>query len=245
MNRAAIILAAGQGTRMNSDLPKVLHRVEGRYLLEYVIDAIRQVLPDNLYIVIGYKAEQVRTAFEEEELTFVMQREQLGTGHAVLQCEPHLSSFEGTVLVMNGDVPGLRPQTIERFLRFHERAKAAATVLTALFEQPAGYGRIIKNDDGSLVKIVEDRDATPAEKEIREINSGLICFDKRALFATLMEVGRENEQREYYLTDVIGIMQAHRLPVAAFCVDDPMEVAGVNTVAELNAIGDYLKRMNG
>lgn len=226
---------------MKSDLPKVLHQVRGRFLLEYVIDAIQAVGPDKIFVVVGYKAEQVQTAFADKAVTFVMQKEQLGTGHAVLQCEQNLTAFEGTVIVMNGDVPGLRSRTIEQFIEFHEQKGAAATVLTALFERPTGYGRIIKDDTGSLVKIVEEKDATPEEKAIKEVNSGLFCFDKRKLFATLKGVGRENVQQEYYLTDVIGIMQTSEMPIAAFCVDDPREVTGVNTLAELENVGDYLK----
>lgn len=241
MARAAIILAAGQGTRMKSDLPKVLHTVGDRFLLDYVIDAITAVGPDEIYVVVGFGAEQVRAAFADRSVKFVTQKEQLGTGHAVLQCEPHLTAFEGTVIVMNGDVPGLRPRTIQQFIEFHEEKGAAATVLTALFEQASGYGRIIKDDTGSLVRIVEEKDATPEEKTIREVNSGLFCFDKRQLFATLRGVGRDNVQQEYYLTDVIEIMQTQDMPIAAFCVDDPMEVAGVNTLAELRNIGEYLK----
>lgn len=241
MARAAIVLAAGQGTRMKSELPKVLHKAGDRFLLDYVIDAIQAVGPDRIYVVIGFKAGQVRAAFADRAVEFVLQEEQLGTGHAVLQCESALAGFEGTVIVMNGDVPGLRSRTIERFIGVHEQRGAAATVLTALFDRPTGYGRIIKDESGSLVRIVEEKDATPEEKAITEVNSGLFCFDKRALFATLKSVGRDNVQREYYLPDVIGIMQSRGLPIATFCVEDPMEVAGVNTLAELRDIGEYLK----
>jgi UDP-N-acetylglucosamine diphosphorylase/glucosamine-1-phosphate N-acetyltransferase len=241
MARAAIILAAGQGTRMKSDIPKVLHRVGGRFLLDYVIDAITAVEPDAVYVVVGFKAEQVTAACEGKAVAFVLQEEQLGTGHAVMQCEHELAGFEGTVIVMNGDVPGLRPHTIERFIEFHEKKAVSATVLSALFDNPAGYGRIIKDEAGALIKIVEEKDATPDEREIKEVNSGLFCFDKNELFATLKGVGRTNAQKEFYLTDVIGIMQEEKRPLAAFCVDDPMEVTGVNTLRELQNVGEYLK----
>jgi bifunctional UDP-N-acetylglucosamine pyrophosphorylase/glucosamine-1-phosphate N-acetyltransferase len=244
-NCVAIILAAGQGTRMKSDIPKVLHQIGGRFLVDYVIDAIEDVGPDRICVGVGFKADQVMKACRGRNVEFVIQREQLGTGHAVMQCERSLEGFEGTVIVMNGDVPGLEPHTIRKFIAFHESRSAAATVLTAVLGDPTGYGRIVKDDAGNLVRIVEEKDAGADEKSIREVNSGLFCFDKKSLFATLKDVGSENAQGEYYLTDVIGIMQRRREPVAAFCVEDSMEVAGVNTPAELKSVSDYLERKHG
>jgi UDP-N-acetylglucosamine pyrophosphorylase len=240
--RAAVILAAGKGKRMKSDIPKVLHRIDGRPLLDYVIVSIKAVHPQRIYVVVGFGAKEVMRSCRHNDVVFIMQEEQLGTGHAVMQCEKDLSDFEGTIIVLNGDVPGLKPATIEKFLDFHEGRSAAATVLTAVLDDPTGYGRVLKDGQGSLLKIVEEKDADLEEKRIKEINSGLFCFEKDVLFATLKEISRENAQNEYYLTDVIGVMRNKNLPVAAYCTDDPGEVEGINTLEELKQVSEYIKR---
>ncbi|UCG52438.1 MAG: NTP transferase domain-containing protein [Candidatus Latescibacterota bacterium] len=241
MKRAAVILAAGKGTRMPADKPKVMHEIEGKPMVIHVIDAIRGVFGSDIYVVVGYMAEQVVAACHNEDVEFVYQREQLGTGHAVLQCEDALRDITGTVAVLNGDVPCLRTRTIEGFLDYHDSEAAAATVLTAVLENPTGYGRIVRAPDDSLLKIVEQKDATSAEKKICEINSGLFCFDKSPLFDALKSTDRDNAQNEYYLTDVIGVLKSRGEPVRAYCVADPREVSGVNTEEELAAVRSYFE----
>jgi bifunctional UDP-N-acetylglucosamine pyrophosphorylase/glucosamine-1-phosphate N-acetyltransferase len=241
MKSAAIVLAAGKGTRMTSDIPKVLHDIEGRPMVSYVIDTIRAVCSDGIYIVVGYLADDVIRALDGTGVEFVLQKEQLGTGHAVLQAGEALAGFEGTVLVLNGDVPCLRTETVRRFVDYHRSEGAAATVLSAELDDPTGYGRIVRGDGGDLLAIVEQKDADEATKRIREINSGLFCFDKELLFDALAATGRDNAQNEYYLTDTIELLRSMGKPVRAFCVDDSQEVAGVNTDAELEGIRSYIK----
>jgi UDP-N-acetylglucosamine diphosphorylase/glucosamine-1-phosphate N-acetyltransferase len=242
---AAVILAAGKGTRMPAgDIPKVMHRVRGKPLVGHVIDAIRPVCGDRIYLVVGYKAELVVEAFKEAGVTFVYQREQLGTGHAVIQCETALEKITGTVIVLNGDVPCLRSETIREFARYHEQEHASATVLTALLDDPTGYGRIVRAPDDSLERIVEEKDANDRERSIREINSGLFCFEKTRLFDALSAIDRDNAQKEYYLTDVIGILKGMGDPVRAYRAADPWEVSGVNTEKELVAVRKYFEGLS-
>ncbi len=245
MQRAAVVLAAGQGTRMKSDLPKVLHSINGEPLIGHVLKSLAAVEIDKVYVVVGYKAEDVMRACEGDKIDFVRQETQLGTGHAVMQCEESLSGFEGTVVVLNGDVPGLRSSTIGEFIEYHESENADATVLTAMLEDPTGYGRIVRAADGSLSRIVEEKDASPEEKSIKEINSGLFCFNREPLFASLKEISRSNAQNEYYLTDVIAAMRSRNLPVRAYCIEDPMEVSGVNTIEQLHAVETYIAGREG
>lgn len=246
MDRAAVVLAAGKGTRMPaSDIPKVMHEIRGRPMVAYVVDAIRKVCGPRVYVVVGYRAETVVQAFENSGVEYVYQHEQLGTGHAVQQCEEALKGFSGTVIVLNGDVPCVRSETIEAFAGYHDSELAAATVLTAAVDDPTGYGRIVRDDDGSLLEIVEEKDATEEQRTIREINSGLFCFDSSRLFDALAATNRDNVQDEYYLTDVIGVLAYRGEPVRAFRVDEAWEVVGVNTEQELTAVRRYFEGLSG
>jgi len=241
MALAAVILAAGKGTRMTSDLPKVLHTVNDQPMVSLVIDVVAKVPADPICVVMGYRAELVETACRNKPVEFVLQAKQLGTGHAVQQCEKTLEDFVGTVIVLNGDVPCLQPGTIRDFVAEHHRTAAAATVLTTVIDAPKGYGRIIRDTDASLVKIVEEKDATEEERKIQEINSGLFCFEKRELFDILGGVDCNNSQQEYYLTDVIALLKAKGRRVAAFCIEDQREVAGVNTEEELEEVRKFFQ----
>ncbi|MDH3215606.1 MAG: NTP transferase domain-containing protein [Candidatus Krumholzibacteria bacterium] len=241
MTNAAIILAAGKGKRMSSDLPKVLHELGNRPMVSYVLDAVQPIVGDRAYVVVGYRAEEVIEACCNHAVHFVRQEEQLGTGHAVMQCEDALADFSGNVVVLNGDVPGLRSETIRMFLDYHKEHCAAATVLTAVLDNPTGYGRIVTDGDGSLVAIVEEKDADENAKKIAEINSGLFSFDKGKLYDALRSIDRSNAQNEYYLTDVISTLRSKGEIVRAFRVDDAREVAGVNTDDELEAMRDYME----
>jgi len=237
---AAVILAAGMGKRMQSDLPKVLHPVGGRPMLLHVIDVVKAIGASPVVVITGYQAERVEAACAGSGVLFARQAEQLGTGHAVMQAEPALAGRGGTVVVLNGDVPGLRPQTVRDFIAYHDREHAAATVLTAMLDDPAGYGRIVRDANGSLLRIVEQKDATADERDIHEINSGLFCFSAPELFSALKRVTRRNAQNEYYITDVIGLLAAEGKRVRAWCIDDAREVAGVNNPDELDAVRRFV-----
>ena len=237
---AAVILAAGQGKRMQSDLPKVLHDVGGRPMVLHVIDAVHAIGARPVIVVTGYQADRVEAACAGKDVEFARQAEQLGTGHAVMQAEPVLGAHPGTILVLNGDVPGLRPATIRKFVAYHAAQRAAATVLTAELDNPSGYGRIVRDASGRLLRIVEHKDATANERRIREINSGLFCFAAPELFSALKRVTRRNAQNEYYLTDVIGLLASEGRTVAAWCIEDSREVAGVNNPDELDAVRRFV-----
>ena len=228
-----VVLAAGQGTRMKSALPKVLHHVAGRPMVEHVLETARFLAPETITIVVGHQAPAVQSALAGwPGLQFALQDPQLGTAHALQQAEPVLAGRKGTVILLSGDVPLLRPQTLEKLLTAHRAAAAAATVVTANVERPYGYGRIIRTD-GRIARIVEERDASPAERQVREINGGIYAFDLEPLFDTLRTIAAKNAQGEYYLPDLISIYRKRRLPVETLVVDDPGEVRGVNSRSEL------------
>ena len=236
-----VVLAAGKGTRMKSAVPKVLHRIAGQPLIEYVLRAAGAVTPASIILVLGHEADQVRTALSHrKDLSFVLQQPQLGTGHALLQAEPPLRGATGVVVLLSGDVPLLKPETLQRLVTEHQQAAAAATVLTALVDDPAGYGRIVR-DDGAIAAIVEDRDASPGQRQIREINSGIYAFDIAPLFDALREIGSANAQGEYYLPDLVTIYRGRGLRVETVTLEDPREILGVNTRLELAELGTIMK----
>lgn len=233
MEIRAVILAAGQGTRMKSDLPKVLHKACGKPMLEHVIAATRAVGVERPVVVIGHGAAQVRTTVKED-VAFVLQEEQKGTGHAVMQTRPLFEGYNGDLLELFGDAPLLTPATLESLVRFHREGGFAATMLTAVVEDPAGYGRVIRdNATGYVQKVVEHKDASEAERAVREINTGIFCFKARDLFEALAEVKPNNAQEEYYLGDVLPILQKRGKPVGALVVANPLEGLGVNSRAQL------------
>ena len=233
---AAIILAAGKGKRMKSDLPKVLHELNGVSMIRQVLTTLNRVGFDRTVVVIGHKGEQVMEDVRDFDVEFVWQREQLGTGHAVMMAEDLFADFDGTILVAAGDVPFLSPETIARLLDVHRRNQAGATCLSADFDDPTGYGRIVRKPGTDiLLDIVEHKDADEATRRITEINSGTFCFSARKLFSALHQVQNENSQ-EYYLTDTIKIMQTAGTTCAVWEVPDAIEVAGVNSVEQLKAL---------
>lgn len=242
---AVVILAAGQGKRMLSDLPKVLHEINGRPMVRYVIDAVQALDPESIVVVTGHQAERVESACADTGVMFARQAQQLGTGHAVMQALPLLADFTGTVVVLNGDVPGLRSETIRRFIAYHRDSGFVATVLTAKLRDPGGYGRIVRDASGQLSGIVEHKDASESQRAINEINSGLFCFESHDLASALARVGRGNVQNEYYLTDVIGLLASAGRPVGAYCVEDEREVAGVNDPSELDAARRFVDEVAG
>lgn len=228
----ALILAAGKGTRMKSDLPKVLHMVSGKPMLLRVLDAAEQAGATAQIAVIGFGAEQVQAAVGQRART-VIQTEQLGTGHAVMQAEPLLAGCTGTIMVLCGDTPLLRTATLQKLLQTHRQMQAQATVLTAVMPNPAGYGRVIRDKSGKVTKIVEQKDASAAEVLVNEINTGIYCFEKDSLFTALSQITADNAQGEYYLTDVIGILVNQGRTVAAVAAAEHQETLGINSRAQL------------
>jgi bifunctional UDP-N-acetylglucosamine pyrophosphorylase/glucosamine-1-phosphate N-acetyltransferase len=236
-----VILAAGKGTRMKSAAPKVLHAAGGLPLIEHVLKAADALRPATTVLVIGHLADRVKTALAKRPgLRFALQEPQLGTGHALLQAEPHLEGASGTVVLLSGDVPLLRAETLERLVRQHESAGAAATVLTARVSGPHEYGRIVR-EGGRIAAIVEHKDATPAQRAIDEINSGIYAFALEPLFDALRSIGSANAQGEYYLPDLVGIYRSQGKAVETVVLDDARQILGVNSRKELADVSAILK----
>jgi UDP-N-acetylglucosamine pyrophosphorylase len=240
---AIVIMAAGKGTRMKDpSKAKVMYEILGKPLIHYVLDAASALKAERIIAVVGYQAESVsdyvRKAHPDAET--VLQARQLGTGHAVVQTETALKDFNGAVLVLSGDVPLLRPGTLQQLIDRHYAACADATILTADLDDPASYGRIIRNQDGSVEKIVEYKDASEEERAVKEINSGIYVFNGQKLFDGLRRISPDNAQHEYYLTDVFEYFWDQRWRVSALKAESVEEIRGINTMAELTEARDIL-----
>jgi len=230
---AALVLAAGQGTRMNSDLAKVLHPMCGEPLLAHVLGALLETGVARILVVVGHQRERVREAFTRAEVEWVVQADQRGTGHAVQMAVPALAGFTGTLLVVCGDTPLLRGATLEDLLRRHAESGAAVTVLSTRVPDASGYGRIVRDPASGRVAIVEERDATPEQKRIDEINSGIYAFRYPVLESVLGLLQRGNAQGEFYLTDTLALIQDAGHSAAVLCAEDWRELLGINTPAQL------------
>jgi UDP-N-acetylglucosamine diphosphorylase/glucosamine-1-phosphate N-acetyltransferase len=242
---AAVILAAGKSTRMNSDLPKVLHPVCGRSMLGHVIDACRAVGVDRLVVVVGHRKDLVIDAFSNESgITWVEQTEQLGTGHAVLACEAALGDFEGQTLVIAGDMPLLRSETLRELLEANASTSDSVTLATSIFDDPTSYGRIVRDESGNLVGIVEHADCTDEQRAIREVNISYYCFDNRKLFSSMHDVTPNNTKGEYYITDAVRILIGKGERAAALPIVDPEDAFGVNSQADLAMVNETMHRRN-
>ncbi|EMF0519454.1 bifunctional UDP-N-acetylglucosamine diphosphorylase/glucosamine-1-phosphate N-acetyltransferase GlmU [Enterococcus hirae] len=239
--RYAIILAAGKGTRMKSKLYKVLHPVSGQPMVEHIINRVSETNPDQIITIVGHGAEQVKAQLGERS-EYALQAEQLGTGHAVLQAASFLQGKEGTTLVISGDTPLLTTETLNNLFEYHQGKNASATILTAQAEDPTGYGRIIRDHIGIVEKIVEQKDTTPEEALVQEINTGTYCFDNQALFEVLNKVGTDNAQGEYYLTDIIEILKDAGKTVAAYQTEDFDESMGVNDRIALAKANELMRQ---
>ncbi len=234
---AAVILAAGLGKRMKSDLPKVLHTVNGRALVSYLLETLAKLSLDKIVVVIGHKGEMVKKELQNFPVEFVWQNEQRGTGDAVKCALPALKDFSGCVIVANGDVPFLAQRTLESMITAHHESGASATCMTVVLEDPKNYGRILREGNSDrLEAIVEKKDATPEILKIREINSGVFCFNAAELFWALDFLDDNNAQKEYYITDTIKILKNAGKLCQVFRIDDPFEVEGVNSPEELQAL---------
>lgn len=232
----AVILAAGKGTRMKSDLPKVLHPIYGKPLVGYVIDAAKNTgIIDESIVVVGHGAEKVEAFVEgyDENSKCVLQSPQRGTGDAVAKAKDLLGGFKGTVVILYGDTPLVTPETLNDFIKKHHESGAALTVMSAIFDDPTNYGRIVRNEDGTLKCITEEKDTTPEEKKIKEINAGLYCLDKEVIFPLFSELNCNNAQGEYYLTDIVALTIAKGLKAEAYILQNNEEIFGINSKANL------------
>jgi UDP-N-acetylglucosamine diphosphorylase/glucosamine-1-phosphate N-acetyltransferase len=240
---AAIILAAGKGTRMNSDLPKVAHSVAGRAIVGWVVDACRRAGSEKIILVVGHRADDVRDLFagDDEDIQYVEQREQLGTGHATRCAEPALAGFGGDVLVLAGDGPLIRPSTIEAMLRKHRATRAAATLATSIIDDPTGYGRIVRDASNRFAAIVEHKNASPSQRSIREVYPSYACFRATRLFDMLRELKPDALSREYYLTEVFAMLTARGEVVEIVDAVPPDDVLSINTPEELARVDAILR----
>lgn len=241
MTNYAVILAAGKGTRMKSDLPKVLHKVAGISMLEHVFRSVSAIEPEKTVTVIGHKAELVEQVLAGQT-EFVRQTEQLGTGHAVMMAEPVLENLAGQTLVIAGDTPLITGESLKNLIDFHINHKNVATILTAEADNPFGYGRIVRNQHGEVIKIVEQKDASDFEQQIKEINTGTYVFDNARLFEALKNINTNNAQGEYYITDVIGIFRENGEKVGAYTLKDFDESLGVNDRVALATAESIMRR---
>ena len=232
---AAVVLAAGMGKRMNSDLAKVLHEMAGKPLLAHVVATLDELGVGRKVIVIGHQRERVRAAFADRpDLEWAVQAEQRGTGHACMMAEPVIAGFRGTVLIVCGDTPLLTARTLHALLERHAAARAQVTVLSMRLDDPTGYGRIVRGADGEgIERIVEEKDASAQVKTVNEVNSGIYVFDHGALSGILSSLTANNAQGEYYLTDTVALLKARGAKAAVWCADDARELLGINTLEQL------------
>ena len=237
-----ILLAAGQGTRMKSEVPKVLHPLGGKALFLHALETARRLGPRIVAIIVGHGAAAVRQAYPSIEVTWVTQERQLGTGHAVMCAREAFKDFTGEALILSGDVPMIRERTLRAMLERHHGRRAALTLLTARLDDPKGYGRILRGDAGAITGIVEEKDATPAERETREVNAGIYVASTPFLFAALSGVKNNNQQGEYYLPDIVAIGLAQGQTIETVTVEDPREMMGINSREELATMEKHLRQ---
>ncbi len=233
INNSAIILAGGKGVRMQSDLPKVLHPLRDKPLISYVVESLHKADISAITVVVGYKGEMVMSALENDDITFVWQHEQLGTGHAVMQAEDIYKNYSGNIIIACGDVPLIMPNTFKKLQTSSLQENVKAVVLTMNVADPTGYGRVVKDENGAFLRIVEHKDANESEKQITEVNTGTYIFDNEFLFKGLSQINTNNAQGEYYLPDALHYVLENNFIVDTVLLEDPMEGTGINTKEEL------------
>lgn len=237
---AIIVLAAGKGTRMQSDIPKVLHQVNGKSMIEHVIKQTDYLNPEKLLAVIGYEFEQVKKHLKKYQLSYVLQTKQYGTAHAVMQCKENLIDFEGNTLILSGDVPLIQSETLINLYNMHINKNAQATILSAKVNNPYGYGRIIREND-NFISIVEEKDADNNQKNIKEINAGIYIFDNKVLFENINKINNNNNQSEYYLPDIMPLLINQNYKVLVHQIQNENEIKGANTYEQLLELEKYAK----
>jgi bifunctional UDP-N-acetylglucosamine pyrophosphorylase/glucosamine-1-phosphate N-acetyltransferase len=241
MSVAAVILAAGIGKRMKSRVPKVLHPVLGRPMIGYVMDAVRGLKPRKIVVVVGHGRDDVKGSVGTDGIMFAEQKAQLGTGHAANCARNALAGFKGNILILNGDFPLITSKSLNQLIKKHERQRADVSFLTADVDDPSGYGRVLRNGKGEVERIIEDKDASRAEKKITEINSGTYCVKSGFLWDALRSIGSGNKQKEHYLTDIIGIAEKRSLKILGIPAADPREALGINDRVQLSEVEAILK----
>lgn len=237
----AVILAAGEGTRMRSDLPKVLHKIGSRPIIDYITALIYSLGIKRTIAVVGYKADLLKKHFGKET-TLVIQKQLLGTGDAVMRTKPWLGDFKGHVLILYGDTPLLSKETLKKLVSHHINTKASCTLLTANLKNPAGYGRILRNKNYHIIKVIEDQEASIYEKVITEVNAGAICFRANDLFRVLEEIEPQNKKKEYFLTDTIELLFRQGQKVESVITEDNQEILGINTRDDLAQADQIVRR---
>ncbi len=230
---AALILAAGMGTRMKSNVCKVLHSVAGQPMISYVIDAVRLPGSEKVVVVIGHQSEEVQKAVIGEKIEFALQEPQLGTAHAVAAARERFRNFDGDILILCGDIPLISPETLQKFINYHGEQESRITVMTAILDDPKGYGRVIRNPDQTIKRIVEETDSDPEEKAVQEINTGIYLVNSNLLYTLVERIRPENAQSEYYLTDILAEAAMEQIPAHAYLIENPVEATGINTRADL------------
>ena len=237
-------MAAGKGTRMKSNIPKVLHKISGKTLLNHVIDNAKSLNPEKIIIIIGYQSELVRQSVLSENILYSMQKEQYGTGHAVMQAEDHLKKFQGDTLVLSGDVPLISTETLSSLLTKHKLGKFDACMLTADMKDPYGYGRVIRDNNGNLRKVQEHKDCNLKELDINEINSGIYIFNNQKLFELLPKLSNQNIQSEYYLPDILSMLVRDGGKIGLEKIKNNNEIQGVNTIKQLSDLEKIYEKNN-
>ncbi len=245
MKTATIILAAGKGTRMRSDLPKVVFEIAGVPMINRVISTAREIESERIIVVIGYGREIVKSVIEpDERIFFAVQEPQNGTGHAIMVCREAMQGFNGIIFILYGDVPLLKASTLRKMYMIHQKEKAACTVLTAIPDDPLQYGRIIRDSVGGFEKIVEHKDANAQQKKINEINTGIYCFNSADLFQSVSLLKTNNSQGEYYLTDTLEILKKQGMHISTFILNNVLEASGVNSPEQLRELEIELLKEN-
>ncbi len=239
---ACIIMAAGLGKRMKSNLPKVLHKLNGKPLIQYVVDKALSCGANPIVVVVGHKREMVMELLGEK-VKYAIQEQQLGTGHAVMQAEPYFRLYQGSILILSGDVPLLTVESVKRLVELHHSERNACTLISCIVDNPQGYGRVIRSDDGAVEAVIEDKDASDQQLAIKEINSGIYIVEAQILFEALRHIDNNNAQGEYYLPDILPYIIRKGLRIGGLVLQDPLEIAGVNSKSELARLEkEYLDR---